>query len=61
MVKCFVDLGGKRRLGAIIRSNTHTLWVRIMLGAKSKLIVKRHKVKHHVGGYYEDAHTTPWK
>jgi len=41
-----VDFGGCRRLGKVMKYNHHTLWVKIMLGASTYTIVKRHKKKH---------------
>jgi hypothetical protein len=50
---CFIDLGNIRRLGVIVKANPYTVWVKIMIGAKKYIIIKRHKIKHHVGGYHE--------
>ena len=47
-MKVFVDLAGKRRLGHIVKINSHTLWVKVMDGAKTYTIVKRNYVKHNV-------------
>jgi hypothetical protein len=39
-----------------------TTWVKIMIGAKTSIIIKRHNVKHHIthykmGGYHGAIHT----
>ena len=49
---CFVDLGNKRRLGRIVKANKHTVWVKIMIGARNSFYVQRHRIKHNIGGYY---------
>jgi hypothetical protein len=46
--RVFVDLAGHRRLGHIVKVNHHTTWVKVMNGAKTYDIVKRHNKKHHV-------------
>lgn len=47
--KVWVDFHGGRRLGKIVRPvNPKSLWVVIMLGAESRVILKRHLVKHNV-------------
>jgi hypothetical protein len=56
-IYCFVDLGDTRRLARIVRANSLTLWVKIMIGAKTSISIKRHKIKHHVGGYHETIHS----
>jgi hypothetical protein len=49
--KTFVDLGGVRRFGQVIRLNRKTVWVKIMIGARSSITIKRHRAKHHMLGY----------
>lgn len=44
--KVFTDFAGGRRLGYIVKRNTHTVWVKIMMGAKSSITIKRHIIKH---------------
>jgi hypothetical protein len=59
----FTDvMNGKRRVGLVRHINTHTTWVRIMLGAKTFMEIKRHNIKHHLshyklGEYYEPIRT----
>jgi hypothetical protein len=47
-MRAYVDLSSGRRLGHIKKYNVHTIWVRIMMGAKTFITVKRHKIKHNV-------------
>ena len=69
-VKAFVDLGDTRRLCKVIKLNNKTAWVKIMLGARTSITIKRHRVKHNLLGYCriretkgrfanEIIHTTP--
>jgi len=44
----WIDVGKVRRLGEICKWNRYTVWVRIMDGAKSSFIIKRHKKKHNM-------------
>lgn len=44
----WIDVSGSRRLGEVCRWNRHTVWVRVMKGAKSSFLIKRHKVKHNM-------------
>jgi len=59
----FVDVtNGKRRIGEVVEINNLTTWVKIMIGAKTAIVIKRHNVKHHMthykmGEYYESIHT----
>ncbi|MBW2645200.1 MAG: hypothetical protein JRE23_03290 [Deltaproteobacteria bacterium] len=59
----FVDvMTGKRRIGQVVAINNLTTWVRIMIGAKTSIEIKRHNAKHHIepykmGEYYESIHT----
>lgn len=44
-----VDLRGVRRLGKVIGViNQKTMWVKVMKGAKTYDVIKRHNVKHNV-------------
>ena len=47
----FVDLAGTRRLGKIVKINTLTTWVKVMNGAQTFSVVKRHNIKHNVTQY----------
>lgn len=42
------DFNKGRRLGHLVRNNDKTGWFKIMMGAKSYVIIKRHYVKHHI-------------
>jgi hypothetical protein len=59
----FVDvMNGKRRIGEVQLINNLTTWVKIMIGAKTSIVIKRHNVKHHLehykmGEYYESIYT----
>jgi hypothetical protein len=59
----FVDVSnGKRRIGQVDAINHKTTWVKIMIGAKTSIIIKRHNKKHNVtpykmGEYYDSIHT----
>jgi hypothetical protein len=59
----FVDvMHGKRRIGEVIEINNWTTWVKIMIGAKTSILIKRHNTKHHVtpckmGEYYGSIYT----
>lgn len=44
----FVDLAGTRRLGHVVKVNTHTTWVKVMRGAKTYAYIKRHNIKHNL-------------
>ena len=51
-VYIFVDVSnGKRRVGQVIQINNRTTWVKIMLGAKTSIVIKRHNMKHHLAFY----------
>jgi hypothetical protein len=55
----FCDLADVRRMGKILKLNDHTVWVKIMKGAKSAFVIKRHIKKHNCffftkGGYHID-------
>lgn len=50
-VLVFVDLAGKRRIGLVTEVNLHTTWVKIMMGAKSYILIKRHNKKHNIAFY----------
>ena len=51
MYNVYCDLSNKRRLGRVIKTNTNTVWVRIMIGAKHNITIKRHIIKHNVRCY----------
>ena len=44
----YVDVGAGRRLGHVVKCNHYTVWVRIMMGAKTSFTIKRHFNKHGV-------------
>ena len=44
----YMTVSGKRRLGVPIHVGVNTSWFRIMDGAKSSYVIKRHHVKHNV-------------
>lgn len=44
----FCDVNGTRRLGKVVRVNTKTAVLKIMVGAKSSFTIKRHKIKHNL-------------
>jgi len=46
--RMFVDLSGKRRIGHVLSFNAKTLWVKVMQGARTYIVVKRHYIKHRV-------------
>lgn len=61
-ILCYVDVSGSRRLGKVVKVNYSTTWVKIMKGAKTSFIIKRHNIKHNVGRGrlgepYESVHT----
>jgi len=45
-VHCTVS--GARRLGRVLRFNQKTVVVKVMSGARTSFVIKRHKVKHHL-------------
>jgi hypothetical protein len=47
-MKAYVNISGKRRLGVIKKLNMHTIWVKVMDGAKTSYTIKRHVNKHKV-------------
>ena len=47
----YFDLGGKRRRGHPIKFNHHTGWFKVMKGALTYDIIKRHYIKHNVKEY----------
>ena len=59
MLKVFVDLAGVRRLGKIVRANTHTTWVKVMRGARTYDYIKRHNIKHNVVQYVPEGEMIP--
>jgi hypothetical protein len=54
--KTFFDLSGKRRMGEVLRGNKKTIWVKVKIGCKSAIIIKRHRIKHHVLTYIRPDH-----
>ena len=48
--KVFVDLAGNRRVGHVVKRNEYTVWVKVMKGARTYDIIKRHVTKHNVIG-----------
>ena len=62
-VYVFVTLSGKRRIGKVVRFNFKTTWVKVMIGARSSIIIKRKNNRDNVQVYkigeaYETIHTT---
>lgn len=45
-VRAFFTVSGKRRLGVPVKINNKTMWIKVMKGAKTYFIIKRHFVKH---------------
>jgi len=62
-IQVFTDFMGVRRIGEVIGLSYNTGWVRIMMGAKTYVTIKRHWTKHNVSLYRvrskinEDVHT----
>jgi hypothetical protein len=50
-IKVLVNLAGRRRIGNVSGINSKTTWVRVMQGAKSYDVIKRHNIKHNVQLY----------
>ena len=55
----FVDLGKTRSIAKIVKLNDYTVWVDIVIGCSTHIIIKRHIKKHHcffftLGGYHID-------
>jgi len=49
LIRFFMDVNGKRRIGAPAgEPGSKTSWFRIMDGAKSSYVIKRHYKKHNV-------------
>jgi hypothetical protein len=42
------DTAGGRRVGTVVKSNPMSVWVKLMIGAKSYKIIKRHVKKHNI-------------
>jgi len=55
----FVDLGKTRRLGKIVKVNTYSTWVKVMMGAKTSITIKRHNIKHNVVQYVPKGEMIP--
>ena len=52
-VYVFVDvMNGKRRIGKVVEINNWTTWVKIMIGARTSIVIKRHNEKHHITPYH---------
>lgn len=51
MGKAFFNLSGGRRMGRIVKRNDKTVWVKVMFGAKTFSVIKRHIDKHKVSYY----------
>ena len=47
-MKAYTDISGIRRLGKVTKKNKATCYLKIMIGAKTSFIVKRHIIKHNV-------------
>jgi len=46
--KLFINVGGVPRIGQLVKANSKTVWVRIMKGAKTNFVIKRHVKKHNL-------------
>ena len=42
----FINVGGVPRIGKLVKINIKTVWVRVMKGAKTNYVIKRHVKKH---------------
>ncbi|MHA2039660.1 MAG: hypothetical protein ACW98X_24855 [Promethearchaeota archaeon] len=49
--KAFFNISGTRRMGRVLKVNNKTMWVKVMIGAKSYIHIKRHIEKHKVRCY----------
>lgn len=58
-MKAYFDTSKSRRLGKVTKRNTHTVWVKMMIGAKSHVVIKRHINKHNVR--FVDADGVPFR
>jgi hypothetical protein len=38
-------------MGEVLKVNKKSIWVRVVIGCKDAIIIKRHRVKHHVLTY----------
>lgn len=47
-MKAYFDTGAGRRLGKVVKDNARTIWVKMMIGAKTNVTIKRHIIKHDV-------------
>jgi len=47
-MKAFCTISNIRRLGEIVKKNNKTVQMRIIIGAKHFIVVKRHIIKHNV-------------
>ena len=44
--RAYFTISGKRRMGVPVKINCKTMWIKVMIGAKSYIIIKRHLVKN---------------
>jgi hypothetical protein len=47
-MKVRFDFQGGRRTGKVVKHNTVTLWVDLVLGCNTHIYIKRHIIKHNV-------------
>ena len=47
-MKVIFNFKKARRIGYVVKENCYTVWVETILGANTRLVVKRHKFKHNV-------------
>jgi len=47
-MKAMVNVSNTQRLGKVVKLNDKTVWVKIMEGAKTSFVIKRHIIKHNV-------------
>ena len=47
----YFNIGNHRRLGRVLTVNTKTILVKMMVGVKSKIKIKRHIIKNEVRHY----------
>ena len=51
-MKAFVNVSNKRRLGEVVKVNDKTIHIKIMKGAKTNFVIKRHIKKPYIIGFY---------
>ena len=44
----YFDFNDHRRRGVVVKVNNKTLWVRLVLGCNTHLLIKRHIDKHNI-------------